>query len=344
MKKQRVVVICPGRGSYTKSELGYLNFPSPELAQAIKYMDEQKSVLGEMTISELDGADVFKGSIHTKGHNASALIYACSLADFLKINREKYDIVAVTGNSMGWYSALAFGQALDHQGAFKVINTMGSMMKEQLIGGQIIYPVVDQEWRIEPSKTNLVMMALEKVNSQTGSEVYISIRLGGYYVLAGNRQGLNKLMELLPKEGDYPFQLINHGAFHTPMLQEVSESAFKTLSPKLFHKPTIPMIDGRGVIWTPYGTDVDELYGYTLGHQVTEMYDFSCAVTVALKEFAPDKVILLGPGNSLGGAMGQILIQNLWRNINNKNAFTACQEQEPFLVSMGIAEQQKLVI
>jgi [acyl-carrier-protein] S-malonyltransferase len=40
------------------------------------------------------------------GDNASLLIYACALADFAAIDRDRFEVVAVTGNSMGWYLAL----------------------------------------------------------------------------------------------------------------------------------------------------------------------------------------------------------------------------------------------
>ena len=55
------------------------------------------------------------------------------------LRQEKYEIVAITGNSMGWYSALALSGALTHENAYSLISTMGSMMKEGTIGGQIIY-------------------------------------------------------------------------------------------------------------------------------------------------------------------------------------------------------------
>ena len=96
------------------------------------------------------------------------------------------------------------------------------------------------------------------------------------------------------------------------------------------------MIDGRGQIWQPWSTEVEGLYRYTLDHQVVETYDFTKAVTVALKEFAPDKLFLLGPGNSLGGAIGQVLVANSWQGIANKADFSARQKSNPFLISLGL--------
>lgn len=337
-KKERIVVICPGRGSYTSETLGYLKKPRAprvNIGDFVADIDARRARLSEPTISELDNAKSFSPGLHTKGENASTLIYACSYADFQSIDREKYEIVAVTGNSMGWYLALAFAGSLDWAGSFDVINTMGSMMKGKIIGGQLIYPVMDGDWRKNPELIETVRLGIEKAR-EAGGQVYPSIHLGGYAVIGGDAAGLNHLMKNLPKVEHYPFQLINHAAFHTPLLRETSRRAFEVIPENIFGRPRIPMIDGRGKIWQPFGTDVQELYEYTLGHQVCETYDFTKAITVALKEFAPDKLFLLGPGNSLGGAIGQILVANAWQGVGSKADFSVRQKSNPFLVSMGL--------
>lgn len=341
--KERIVVICPGRGSYTKESLGYLKPYRAQLGDFLADIDQQRSALGEPTISELDNAETFQPSLHTKGEHASTLIYACSYADFVSINQDKYEVVAVTGNSMGWYITLALAGVLDWAGAFAVINIMGSMMKEKIIGGQMIYPVVDEQWIYDAQKMAQVEQALAQVNTLPDCEAYISIRLGGYVVIGGNAPALNSLMKTLPKIENYPFQLINHAAFHTPLLQQTSVRAFDLLPESLFRRPHTPLIDGRGKIWNSHNTDESEIYRYTLDHQVVQPYDFTTAVTVALKEFAPDRLVLLGPGNSLGGSIGQIMIANKWLNITSKAEFSQRQKEQPFLVSMGLPEQRSLL-
>lgn len=336
-KKNRIVVICPGRGSYTSETLGYLkrHCANPVVGEFLSDIDQRRAALGEPTISELDNAANFSPSRHTRGENASTLIYACSFADFASIDLDKNEIVAVTGNSMGWYLALGFAGSLDWAGAFEVINTMGSMMKDKIIGGQLIYPVVDGDWRLSREMQDTVARAIDEARA-TGGQVHPSIHLGGYAVIGGDSLGLGYLMKNLPKLDHYPLQLINHAAFHTPLLRPTSERAFDMIPASIFHRPRIPMIDGRGQIWQPWSTDVDDLYRYTLGHQVYETYDFTRAITVALKEFAPDQLFLLGPGNSLGGAIGQVLVVNQWSGIKNKTDFSARQKSRPFLVSMGL--------
>ena len=334
-KKERIVVICPGRGSYTSETLGYLKKHRPNIADFIADIDQRRSKLSEPTISELDNAATFSPSLHTKGENASTLIYACSYADFQSIDREKYEVVAVTGNSMGWYLALGFAGALDWAGSFEVINTMGSMMKGKIIGGQLIYPAMNGDWQRSQELQDTIAATIERARA-SGGNVYPSIHLGGYAVIGGDSIGLIYLMKNLPKIEHYPFQLINHAAFHTPLLKQTSERAMEMISSEIFGRPKIPMIDGRGQIWQPWSTEVEGLYRYTLDRQVVETYDFTKAVTVALKEFAPDKLFLLGPGNSLGGAIGQVLVANSWQGIANKADFSARQKSNPFLISMGL--------
>lgn len=341
--KKRIVVICPGRGTYTKETLGYLRQHGAFAQDFIKDIDRRRKDLGEPTITELDSAETFQPALHTRGEHASSLIYACSYTDFMAIDREKFDVVAITGNSMGWYLAMAYGGSLDWEGGFKVVNTMGSMMKNEVIGGQVIYPVCDENWRFSPERWQAAEKAVAKVAQMENAEVYPSIYLGGYLVLGANKAGVAALLKELPQTENYPFQLINHAAFHTPLLRETAELAFKKIPLGLFRRPEIPLIDGRGFVWQPYSADVEELYHYTLGHQVIEPYDFTRAITVALKEFAPDHLVLLGPGSSLGGSIGQILIENDWLGLKTKQDFTVRQAENPFVIAMGRPDQRRLL-
>ena len=209
--------------------------------------------------------------------------------------------------------------------AYDLIDNMGSMMKNKIIGGQIIYSITDDNWSIDNKIMQKSIREIEKVGAQ------ISIYLGGYLVIGAEQKVLNKLLKSLPKNGKYPFQLPYHAAFHTPLLESISQKAKGTFSKDMFLKPQIPIIDGRGHIWSPWSTNETDLWNYTLGHQLCESYNFSKSLSVAIKEFAPDKIVLLGPGNTLGGPIGQIICQLKWRNISSKDDFSREQKENPFL-------------
>lgn len=344
-QKKRVVVICPGRGTYNKEDLGYLQRLHPDKTDIVKNIDAYRKEKRQVSIHDLDTADQFSMRTHTAGENASALIYACAISDFQSINEDEYEVVAVTGNSMGWYIALAAAGALNPQSAIALINTMGSMMTRGIIGGQMIYPIIDENWVLDQQALDTTEQALRDVNKVVGCEVYVSIKLGGYVVFGGNKKGLKTLEQALPKVQDrYPMSLFNHAAFHTPLLNDTSNKAKNLLSSSLFTAPKVPLIDGLGQIWQPYSCNAQELYDYTLGTQVVETYDFTKAVEVAIKEFAPDKLIVLGPGATLGGAVAQSLIQHNWQGLENKRDFISLQKTNPFILAMGLEDQRKLVI
>ena len=336
MAKERIIVICPGRGTYTRETSRYLKNHGALAQEQIAWMDAQRKSAELPILTEMD-TQSFKANIHMAGEHASPLIYACSLSDFLSIDQNKFEIVAVTGNSMGWYIALALGGAMSYENAYQLIHTMGTMMAEGIIGGQIIYPIVDKNWQLDSEKSAMVLAEIEKAGA------YVSIHLGGYLVIGGEQTVLDKLLKKLPTDDTYPFQLPYHGAFHTPLMNNISAKGMGVLNPSLFQKPVIPMVDGRGHIWTPFSTDSTELHQYTLGHQVTKAYDFSSAVMVTMKEFCPDKLVLLGPGNTLGGAIGQIMIKNNWLDVNSKSAFLRRQKSDPYLISMGMKEQREII-
>ena len=335
MDKKRIVVVCPGRGSYTRETSGYLDKYGEAAKEHIIWMDQRREKDDMQSISSLD-SEPFKSRIHMAGENASTLIFACSMSDYLSIDTEKYEIVSIVGNSMGWYTALSLGNAISPKAGYELIHRMGSMMKNQIIGGQVIYPIVDDDWIINTKKKT------ETISLLKNTGCFLSIELGGYLVIGGEKTCLDLLLKQLPKKDKYPFQLPFHAAFHTPLLKSISEKAFSLIPQKLFQKPSIPIVDGQGKIWSPYSTSPRLLFEYTLREQVISVFDFTRAISVALKEFCPEKILLLGPGNSLGGAIGQIIVEHGWNGIHSKNDFIMQQKKDPFLISIGIEEQRKL--
>ena len=236
MGKERIVIICPGRGSYTRETSGYLKTYGTPAKDQISFMDEKRNTAGLPTLSKLD-SQPFKAKIHMKGEHASPLIYACSLADFLSIDQSRYEIVAITGNSMGWYSALALGGALKHENVYTLIGTMGSMMKDTIIGGQIIYSITNDNWQVDKATKEKGLKEVEKAGAN------ISIYLGGYLVIGGTQKALDKLLKALPHNDKYPFQLPYHAAYHTPLMESISEKALTMLPEQIFQKPIVPLVD-----------------------------------------------------------------------------------------------------
>ncbi len=339
--RKTAVVICPGRGTYTKSELGVLGRRFRDKA-LMRQFDARRQEAGQATLSALDGAARYSVARHTRGDNASALIYAVTWADFHAI--AGVEVVAVTGNSMGWYSALACGGALSAEAGFDVVNTMGTLMQERLIGGQLIYPFIGSHWRDDPARKAELLALVAKINGRAGHVLALSINLGGMLVLAGDEAGLAAFEAAVPPVQDrFPMRLPNHAAFHTALQAPVAEAGRARLAPSLFAQPEIPLIDGRGAVWWPGAINPRALWDYTLGYQVVEPYDFTRAITIAAREFAPDLFIVTGPGTTLGGAVAQSLIRANWRAMASKSDFQQQQDRDPVLISMGMDQQRATV-
>jgi len=341
---RRAVLILPGRGTYNKAELGYLAHHHGPRAALIAGFDAAREEAGQEPVSALDAASNFNLSKYTRGDVASALIAACALTDVTAL-AEDIEVVAVTGNSMGWYLALAAGGAVAMPDGFRIVNTMGTLMQEQLIGGQLVYPWMGGDWRMDAGKRADLLRTVAAIDAEPGQVLRLSIDLGGMLVLAGDAAGLTAFEQAVPQiDGRFPMRLAGHAAFHTDLQDPVAALGRAALGNVQFGQPKMPMIDGRGAIWWPGATDPEALRAYTLGHQVTETYDFTAAIRMAAREFAPDLFIVTGPGGTLGGAVAQSLIACGWRGMASKADFERVQGETPLLVSMGRAEQRALAI
>lgn len=336
--RRTALVVCPGRGVYNAAELGYFKTHHADKADLLAGFDRQRAQHNQPLISALDQKEKFSRATFTRGDNASGLIYACSYADFLSIDRTAFDIVAVTGNSMGWYTALACAGAVSPENGFRTVNTTGAIMHQHSIGGQIVYPFVTDEWKADEGMHETLQTLVE-----TTDGLHISIHFGGMMVLAGTDSALDHALKILPPlQGRFPLRLPNHAAFHSPLMAENSERARSILPPDMFHQPSTPMIDGRGKVWNPKACNLMDLWDYTFGTQIIDTYDFTRSVQTGLKEFAPDCIIVLGPGNTLGGATAQAMLLCGWDGLTTKSDFSDRQSSDPLMLAMGHKDQRSL--
>jgi len=335
---EAILVVCPGRGTYGAGELGYIARHHGR-APLLEAFDTARAGRDTVPISALDGAERFSAALHGPGENASPLIYAAGILDFLALDPAKAQVVAICGNSMGWYTALACAGAVTPEQGFTIADAMGVNSGAGEPGGQVLLTLVGDDWRPDAALRREVEAIAAGV---TG--LHRSIDLGGMLLYAGTEAALERLGKALPPlPGRAPLRLAGHGPFHTPLMHESSRRALAGLPAEGFGQPRVPLIDGHGRIWRPHASPPRELYDYTFTTQILEPYDFTRSLTVALKEFAPGRIVLLGPGETLGGAIGQVVVAEKWLQIEDKAGFAARQEAEPFLVAMNRPEQRSLV-
>jgi malonyl CoA-acyl carrier protein transacylase len=322
----RVVVVCPGRGSYTRKTRGTFEASHPLVQRA----EAVRAEYGLPPLLELDAA-TWSNDVQLRPDNISPLIWLASMIDAHEAARD-HDVVAVAGNSMGWYTALAVAGALDFEDGFRLVQEMALLQMEHTAGGQLLFPLVGEDWRLDPERVAAADAAL----AAAGGEGFPSIRLGGFAVLAGSDRGMEILQKSLPTAllgmGTYPVRLAQHGPYHTPLLEPVARKAAAQLARLDWRRPRKTLVDGTGRRHSPTATDPAALRDYTLGPQITRTFDVTTAVRVALREFAPDRVCLPGPGNTLGSITAQIAILEGWRGLADRASFERLQESDRPLV------------
>jgi [acyl-carrier-protein] S-malonyltransferase len=327
----RAALVFPGRGSYTAASLGSLPPDHPLVAQAeaIRASYELPSLV------ELDRAPAFEPRTHLRPANISPLIYVVSLLDAAAALRDHRVVVAL-GNSLGWHTALAAAGVLSFADGFRLVQELALLQERALpAGGQVIYPLTDAEWRPDPDMRSAVAAAI----AGGAGEVFPSIDLGGYVVLAATETGMQRLLGDLPPvqvgERGYPLRLALHGPDHTPLMARVAAAATTGFGELHWSAPQVALVDGRGVRWSPWSTDPADLRDYTLGVQPVVPYEFATSLRVALREWAPEVLVLPGPGSSLGGICGQIVVAEGYRGIRDRRGFALAQREAPVFLSMG---------
>lgn len=341
MTTRRALVVCPGRGSYGRAQLGSLRGGGAATAAIVGALDRFRAGLGRPAISELDGAAAYAPRLHVAGEHASLLTFACTAADLAAIDPARVEIVGVTGNSMGFYTALHAAGALELLEAARLVEALGHYQADRVIGGQLVYPLVDDAWRPSPP------LAAAAAEALRAPGVHASIRLGGSIVLGADDAGLAHARRILPplERGgvQYPLQLPLHSAFHTPLMAETATLARAELADLAIRSPAITLIGGDGAVHRPWA-DPAAIWRYTLGPQLVAPFDLERAIATAFGELGPDVAVLPGPGDHLGGAIAQILIARGWRGLRDRRDFLEAQAGEaPIILAMSRPAQRALV-
>ena len=190
-----------------------------------------------------------------------------------------------------------------------------------------MYPLLSDEWQQTAELRDALATALDE--ARTVGFASLSVELGGMAVLAADDSAFERLREALPplRRGahKYPLVLPRHAAFHTPLMTPMAH-AIDAAIPAFASPPRLPLADGTGRVWaTGVSCDLSELRDYTVHEQVVTPYHFGKSLEAAIEATDPDVLLLLRPGASLSGAVGQTLCRMRWRGIVDKESFRAVQ-------------------
>ena len=256
---------------------------------------------------------------------------------------QEHECVAVAGNSMGWYTALAVGgralASTTASASCRRCRSCSTSSRPRTAAARCIYPLVDEDWRPRCRARASASRARSRARTARRSRSIRPRRLrgarrqrGGHRAPAAARCPKVKL-----GANAYPFRLDAARPVPHAARRARSPRARATRSPtSRSARPRRTLVDGRGARFTPWSTRRRRAARRTRSaRRSTTPYDFTQSIRVALREHAPDHLVLPGPGNSLGGVCGQILVAEGWRGVHTKDDFERVQDGDsPILVSM----------
>lgn len=330
----RAAVAFPGRGSYGPGSLGSLPAEHPWVIRA----DELRADTSLPPLTEVDGAGRFAPSLHLRAANAWPLTFLIGLLDAERI-ADDHEVVVVVASSIGWYTALAASGALGFDDAFLLVQQMALAAEEPLddaaTAAELVYPLIDDAWERHESRAGLIDEALAVAEGDAAR----ALELGSFSVIAGTTGAVDRVSAALPPVTmggrSYPLRLASAEAWHTPLRARSAAGAAARLGALGWERPKVTIIDGRGVRFTPLSTDPARLAEHSLVGHAEAPYDFARAFRVALREYAPDVVLLPGPGATLGTACAQLIVAEGYRGIRSRTELEAVQAgPSPLLLSM----------
>lgn len=330
----RAAVAFPGRGSYGPGSLGSLPRDHPWVGRA----DELRASTGLPALSTIDGAERFTPAVHLRAANAWPLTFLVSLLDAERI-ADDHEVVVVVASSIGWYTALAASGALEFDDAFRLVQQMALAAEEPLdddaAAAELVYPLIDDAWERDEARAGLIDAAL----ADAGEGASRALELGSFSVIAGTAGAVERVGTSLPPVTmggrSYPLRLASADAWHTPLRARSAAGAAARLGDLGWERPKVTIVDGRGVRFTPLSTDPSHLAEQSLVGLAEAPYDFARAFRVALREYAPDVVLLPGPGATLGTACAQLIVAEGYRGIRSRTELEAVQAgPSPLLLSM----------
>lgn len=330
----RAAVAFPGRGAYGPTSLGSL----PASHAWVRRADQLRAEAGLEGLSTIDAAPRFTPAVHLRPSNAWPLTFLASLLDAERI-ADDHEVVVVIASSTGWYTALAASGALGFDDAFRLVQEMARAAEAPLPGdapaGELIYPLTDDAWQPDAAREARVRAVLAEVDADAG----LAVHLGAFAVIGGTIEALDRvgaaLAPVAVSERTYPLRLPAGDGWHTPLRGDAANRVASAIGELSWDRPNVTLIDDRGARFTPWSTDPAELATHSVRGQAGSTYDFAASLRVALREYAPDVVLLPGPGASLGAACAQVIVAEGYRGLRSRAEFEEAQSgTAPILLSM----------
>lgn len=262
--------------------------------------------------SEIAGIDLAKLTFEaeetelfqTKNTQIAILTMSIAILEVLKANGIKPEYTA--GLSLGEYSALYCGGAIDFESVIKIVKKRGEFMQNL---------VPDGDWAMA-AVLGLEDSVVEDVckTITSGFVVPANYNCPGQVAISGEKEGVNLAMEKLKEAGAKRcLELKTAGPFHTVKLQKASDALRKELDTISIKAPEIAVIKNMDAL--PYSAE-DNMKDILANH-VIHSVKFSDTIKYMIAQ-GVDTFVEIGPGKVLTGFVKKVDKDVTCININDK--------------------------
>ncbi len=261
--------------------------------------------------SEVTGIDIAKLTFdseeaelfQTKNTQIAILTMSIAILEILKKNGITPEYTA--GLSLGEYSALYCGGAINFEDVLKIVKKRGEFMQNLSPEGQWAMAAI---LGLEDSTVEEVCQTITD-----GFVVPANYNCPGQVAISGDKTGVITAMEKLKEVGAKRcLELKTAGPFHTVKLQKASEELRKELENIEIKNPEIKVI--KNIDALPYSENEDKKD--ILAKHVIHSVKFSASIQYMIDN-GVDTFVEIGPGKVLTGFVKKVDKDVTCLNINN---------------------------
>jgi len=284
----RWAFLFPGQGSQYVG-MGADLYGRSEAARRV--YDEAAEVLG-WDVRELSFRGPEEDLRRTEYTQPAVFIHSVAVWKILEERGLSPEVVA--GHSLGEYTALVAAGCLGFQEGLRLVALRGRLMQEvgEKRPGKMaaIIGLADEE--------------VEKLCGETDGEVVAAnFNAPGQVVVSGEADAVEKLAERAKKEGARRVVFLKvSGAFHSPLMEEVSASLEKAINEASWREANVPVIPN---VTAQPTRDPEELKRCLMA-QLTGPVQWTRTL-YALREMGVEGALELGPGHVLQGLVRRTL-------------------------------------
>lgn len=295
----KIGFLFPGQGAQTVGMGKDLYEQYEEIREVYKRASQMAGVdIAKLTFDGPE-AELFQ----TKNTQLAILTMSIAILEVLK----KHEITPeyTAGLSLGEYSALYCGGAIDFENVIKIVKKRGGLMQNL---------VPNEEWAMA-AVLGLEDSVVEEV-CQTVTEGFVvpaNFNCPGQVAISGDKKGVQMAMEKLKEAGAKRcLELKTAGPFHTEKLQEASDALRKELENVEIKMPEIQVI--KNIDAKPYSENEDRKD--ILAKHVINPVRFSDTIKYMVQN-GVDTFVEIGPGKVLTGFVKKVNKDLNCININN---------------------------